>query len=105
MGKSRYVCQECGAQSAQWLGKCPDCGKWNSMAEERKPLETPAARGRLTDFTSAVTLLSEVSTRTFDRLRTGVLEFDRMIGGGIVPGSLVLLGGSPGIGKSTLMLQ
>ena len=106
-GKTVFRCQECGYTSPKWMGKCPDCGKWNSLVEERQMPEPSAASraSRLTDFSSAVQLLSEVSTKQFDRIRTGIGEFDRMIGGGIVPGSLVLLGGPPGIGKSTLMLQ
>lgn len=103
--KTIFRCQECGYASAKWLGKCPDCGKWNSLVEELQIPETSQRKGRLTDFTSAVNLLSEISTRQFQRIQTGILEFDRMIGGGIVPGSLILLGGPPGIGKSTLMLQ
>jgi DNA repair protein RadA/Sms len=104
--KTIFRCQDCGYSSPKWMGKCPDCGKWNGMVEERQSAEPAAIHAsRLTDFSSAVQLLSEVSTKEFDRARTGIGEFDRMIGGGLVPGSLVLLGGAPGIGKSTLMLQ
>ena len=103
--KTIFRCQECGATSAKWLGKCGECGKWNTFVEETQIHETASARTRLTDFSSNVSLLSEVSMRQFERVRTGILEFDRMIGGGIVPGSLILLGGAPGVGKSTLMLQ
>lgn len=103
--KTTFRCQECGYASAKWLGKCPDCGRWNCLVEEVSVVKPGFTKGRLTDFTSQVSLLSEISTHNFQRVQTGILEFDRMIGGGIVPGSLVLLGGPPGIGKSTLMLQ
>lgn len=97
-----FRCQDCGYSTAKWLGKCPECGKWNTLAEERI-VETQSRK--LTEFSSAVTLLSEISTSEFQRNLTGIGEFDRMLGGGIVPGSLTLLAGPPGIGKSTLMLQ
>ncbi len=103
--KTIYRCQECGVTSAKWMGKCNDCGKWNTYAEETQVSEKSVNRSHLTDFSSAVNLISEVSAESVKRVCTGIVEFDRMIGGGIVPGSLVLLGGSPGIGKSTLMLQ
>ncbi len=103
--KTIFRCQECGYSTAKWLGKCPDCGKWNAMVEERQMESTPSTRNLLTNFSSEIQLLSNVSTAQYNRIRTGIVEFDRMIGGGIVPGSLVLLGGAPGIGKSTLMLQ
>ena len=103
--KILFRCQECGYASAKWLGKCPDCGKWNSFAEEKQIMESASTKGRLTDFSSSVNLLSEVSIEESARVQTGILEFDRMLGGGVVPGSLILLGGSPGIGKSTLMLS
>src|SRR3989338_4383349 len=103
--KTIFRCQECGYSSAKWLGRCPDCDRWNTFVEEAELKASSQNRTRLTDFSSAVSLLSEVSTEKFERIQTGIGEFDRMIGGGIVPGSLILLGGSPGIGKSTLMLQ
>jgi len=103
--KAIFRCQECGYSSAKWLGKCPDCGKWNAFVEEKQVVDSPSNRSRLTDFSSAVSLLTEVSTGQFQRVQTGIGEFDQMIGGGLVPGSLILLGGPPGIGKSTLMLQ
>lgn len=103
--KSIFRCQECGYSSQKWMGKCPDCNKWNSLVEEIVAPEPAARRMGLTEFSSAVNLLSEVSTAPFQRVRTGIGEFDRMIGGGVVPASLILLGGPPGIGKSTLMLQ
>src|SRR6185312_6389747 len=105
-----FVCQECGAQSPKWMGKCVECGAWNSLVEERVAIETPAggATGnRYTQFgaSSSAKLYAEVETANALRLSSGIGEFDRVLGGGIVPGSLVLLGGEPGIGKSTLLLQ
>src|SRR4051812_41092924 len=103
-----FVCQECGAQSPKWMGKCVECGAWNSFVEERSPSEiTPDAAGsnRYTQFrtSTAAKLYAEVDTSNAVRLSSGIGEFDRVLGGGIVPGSLVLLGGEPGIGKSTLL--
>lgn len=103
--KTIFRCQECGLASPKWTGRCNGCNKWNTLAEEAQARPAAAGRPMLTDFSSAVSLLSEVSSASVSRFVTGNGEFDRMIGGGIVPGSLVLLGGAPGIGKSTLMLQ
>jgi DNA repair protein RadA/Sms len=105
-----FVCQECGAQSPKWMGKCVECGAWNSFVEERPTPEAPpavAANHRYAQFStsSAAKLYAEVETADAVRLSSGIGEFDRVLGGGIVPGSLVLLGGEPGIGKSTLLLQ
>jgi len=101
-----YRCQECGYTSIRWLGKCPDCGKWNTLTEEKELVESTVSAGRrLTSFTSEVSSLDEISTRAERRYVLGINEFDRMLGGGIVPGSIVLIGGPPGIGKSTLLLQ
>ena len=103
--KTIFRCQECGYSSPKWLGKCPDCGKWNTFVEEK---EMPASRQgmrALTGFSSEVVLLKSVPAENFVRIKTGIGEFDRMLGGGLVPGSILLLGGPPGIGKSTLMLQ
>ena len=107
-----FVCQECGAQSPKWLGRCVDCGAWNSLVEER-PVEqagaaaAAAAGSRYAQFGAAgnAKLYSDVELANALRLPSGIDEFDRVLGGGIVPGSLVLLGGEPGIGKSTLLLQ
>ncbi len=106
-----FVCQECGSQAAKWLGKCPDCGAWNSYVEER-PVETTAGAGSvvghryaLAGSTGAARLYADINIEQHARLSTGIDEFDRVLGGGVVPGSLVLLGGEPGIGKSTLLLQ
>jgi DNA repair protein RadA/Sms len=99
-----FACQECGAQAQKWLGRCPDCGAWNSFLEERVggPEAAPAAAalgGR------SARRYADVDSVVVERLSTGISEFDRVLGGGVVPGSLVLLGGEPGIGKSTLLLQ
>ena len=106
-GKTVFACQECGAQAPKWVGKCPECGAWNSMVEERADAAPVAAGGnRYAQFGSGSSskLYAEVETANALRLSTGIGEFDRVLGGGIVPGSLVLLGGEPGIGKSTLLL-
>jgi DNA repair protein RadA/Sms len=106
--KTVFVCQECGMQSAKWLGRCPDCGAWNSLVEER-PIDTGSGGGAHRYATSGAPsvarLYIEVQAQEHPRLSTGIGEFDRVLGGGVVPGSLVLLGGEPGIGKSTLLLQ
>jgi DNA repair protein RadA/Sms len=105
--KTVFVCQECGAQAPKWMGRCAECGAWNSLVEER-PAE-PAAGGNhryaSLGTPGSAKLYSEVDTAHALRLTTGIGEFDRVLGGGVVPGSLVLLGGEPGIGKSTLLLQ
>jgi DNA repair protein RadA/Sms len=104
-----FVCQECGAQSPKWLGRCADCGAWNSMVEERPVALTPDAgpgnRYAHAGAGSTARLYADVELASAARLSTGIGEFDRVLGGGVVPGSLVLLGGEPGIGKSTLLLQ
>ncbi len=102
--KTVYVCQSCGSQSPRWMGKCPDCNAWNTMVEERleKQKDIGAAkRGNAAD----PLLLGEIETRDEDRFVTKIGELDRVLGGGIVAGSVVLIGGDPGIGKSTLVLQ
>jgi len=102
-----FVCQECGSQSPKWLGKCNDCGAWNSFVEER-PQPSPSATGEhryALSTTGSARLYSDIELEHHARLSTGIDEFDRVLGGGVVPGSLVLLGGEPGIGKSTLLLQ
>jgi len=103
-----YVCQSCGHQSRKWLGKCPECGEWNSFVEERSPAakkETAAARGGLRLREVEPVAYSAIESQDDTRAPSGVTEFDRVLGGGIVPGSLILIGGDPGIGKSTLLLQ
>ena len=108
--KSVFVCQECGAQAPKWTGRCADCGAWNSLVEERPAADTALAgkaENRYGQFGagSNAKLYAEVENANAARLTTGIGEFDRVLGGGVVPGSLVLLGGEPGIGKSTLLLQ
>src|SRR6185295_6661626 len=105
-----FVCQECGAQAPKWAGRCADCGAWNSLVEERvsqEPAAGAAAGHRYSQHgvSSSAKLYADVDTTNAVRLSSGIDEFDRVLGGGIVPGSLVLLGGEPGIGKSTLLLQ
>jgi DNA repair protein RadA/Sms len=107
--KPVFVCQECGSQSPKWQGRCPDCGAWNSFVEERaiEPAAVGSAGHRyaLGGQPQGAVRYSEIEAHHSARLSTGIGEFDRVLGGGIVPGSLVLLGGEPGIGKSTLLLQ
>lgn len=101
-----YVCQECGYESAKWLGKCPECGNWNSMVEEhvtQASSKSVASLGKLQ--TASPQKLNQLQTHTEVRTKTTIQEFNRVMGGGIVKGSLTLIGGDPGIGKSTLLLQ
>ena len=102
--ESIFVCQNCGHQSRKWLGKCPECGEWNSLVEERERTTKKARNGFKLREVAAVAY-SEIESQDETRISSGVTEFDRVLGGGIVPGTLVLIGGDPGIGKSTLMLQ
>ncbi len=107
--KTVFACQACGFESSKWLGRCPDCGEWNSFVEERLP--PPAATGRgkppsIPGFEGAKPKPYDlIDGAEADRIPSGIGEFDRVLGGGIVPGSMVLIGGEPGIGKSTLLLQ
>lgn len=109
--KTVFVCNNCGFESPKWYGKCPDCGEWNSFAEEtRAPLKASAVSKQLPMYSvqydaAYVSSLNEVDSSEEHRYKTGLHEFDRVLGGGIVRGSLVLLGGDPGIGKSTILLQ
>lgn len=107
--KTVYACQTCGYQSAKWLGKCPDCNSWNSFVEERErelpKTGTPMSRGGLKLRESKPVAFNAIAAQDEAREVTGIEEFDRVLGGGIVPGSLVLIGGEPGIGKSTLLSQ
>ena len=105
--KSVYVCSECGAQSPQWLGRCPGCGKFGTLVEEiaeSPALQKAAKRERSGSFARPVPL-KEVREERFARIPSGIAELDVVLGGGIVPGSLVLVGGDPGIGKSTLLTE
>ncbi|MBQ8876224.1 MAG: DNA repair protein RadA [Clostridia bacterium] len=105
---SQFVCSACGYVAPKWLGRCPDCGEFNTMQEElvrvAEPTKTENRRGVSAMKTRALPL-SKIGYEKFDRVKSGIAEFDTVLGGGIVPGSLVLLGGDPGIGKSTLLTQ
>ncbi|HEX3282557.1 MAG TPA: DNA repair protein RadA [Pyrinomonadaceae bacterium] len=101
-----FVCQNCTYQSRKWLGKCPECGEWNSLVEERnRAVQKGSARNTFQTREVEAIAYSEIESQDEVRLASGVTEFDRVLGGGIVPGTLVLIGGDPGIGKSTLLLQ
>ena len=117
MAKSNvsYVCTECGWTGAKWFGRCPECGQWGTIEEfhETRPAASTsrtAAPGRTSRTTptavalSAAQPITDVDTASVTRVPTGFGEFDRVLGGGIVPGSVVLIAGEPGIGKSTLLL-
>ncbi len=102
--KTVYACTECGGQSPKWQGQCPSCGAWNTLVESlAAPL--PTRFENVAGTRSAITKLSAVEARATQRIPTGLEEFDRVLGGGLVPGGVILLGGDPGIGKSTLLLQ
>ncbi len=104
--KSVYVCSECGFESAKWYGKCPECGEWNTMSEELASISS--GKGNVKKAVSSVQKVMRLNEITGDvekRISTGIKEFDRVLGGGIVIGSLVLISGDPGIGKSTILLQ
>ncbi|MBR1693661.1 MAG: DNA repair protein RadA [Lachnospiraceae bacterium] len=113
MAKSKravvYFCGNCGHESAKWMGQCPACKMWNTFAEEVVKVESKgmggAAKAVLSDRAARPVTFSEISLSDEERFQTGIEEFDRVLGGGIVPGSLTLVGGDPGIGKSTLLLQ
>jgi DNA repair protein RadA/Sms len=103
--KTQYVCGECGGTSLKWQGQCPNCNAWNSLSEAR--VESTASSNRFAALApaSAVALLGEIEARDMPRRGSGIEEFDRVLGGGLVQGGVVLIGGDPGIGKSTLLLQ
>lgn len=102
--KVSYVCQNCGYVTSSWLGKCPECGTWNSFSEQ---FETKSKEQGYVHFaeSSRPKTISSVAAKPVSRMETGIHEFDRVLGGGIVPGSLILLSGDPGIGKSTILLD
>ncbi len=97
--KTVFVCQQCGRESLKWLGRCPDCQEWNSFAETA--IAAPVTSARPPSQFSPPQELSQVVTETADRFPLPMAEFNRVLGGGLVPGSLVLVSGDPGIGKST----
>ncbi len=105
--KTVYVCSNCGYEVGKWMGKCPDCGSWNTLEEE---IKTPVKSGGIgSSYTAGKSLqsipINEIDTENEHRYHTGLSEFDRVLGGGLVKGSLVLISGDPGIGKSTILLQ
>ena len=102
---SIFYCQNCGSQSSKWLGKCPACNEWNSFVEEQITKKTSSKDGYISSKVNHPKLISEIDYSSEKRIITNDKELNRVLGGGIVPGSLILLGGDPGIGKSTLLLQ
>ena len=103
--KSVFVCNECGYESPKWLGKCPACNSWNTFFEQKIVETKSSATGRAVKEKSTPQVLDEVVGKNESRIDTGIAELNRVLGGGLVNGSLVLLGGEPGIGKSTLILE
>ncbi|MDE6174962.1 MAG: AAA family ATPase [Duncaniella sp.] len=106
--KTAWFCTSCGAESSKWQGKCPACGEWNTMVEERVVSEDKKSRTLTPSRKSAKAkpqLIHEIETQDEARIKMPSAELNRVLGGGLVPGSLVLIGGEPGIGKSTLVLQ
>lgn len=108
MGKKQdkaFVCTDCGADFSRWLGQCTVCGEWNTVQELRLGRSEGGRGHGYSGQRAAVQLLSEVDRSRAERISTGIAEFDRVLGQGIVCGSVVLIGGAPGAGKSTLLLQ
>jgi DNA repair protein RadA/Sms len=104
--KTVYTCQACGYETPKWMGKCPDCGEWQSFVEEAKASKrAPGFAGKSAVASAEVIAVSAIDSQDESRILTGIKELDRVLGGGLVPGTLILIGGDPGIGKSTLMLQ
>ena len=105
--KTYYVCTECGSMQSRWMGKCPDCGSWNTLEETIQETTTSANKGKSSASVSAtvISTLREIDSSEENRYTTSMSELNRVLGGGIVPGSVILLSGDPGIGKSTLLLQ
>ncbi len=103
--KTQYVCSNCGSVSLKWIGRCPDCDKWNTFQEETIIPKSSSINNSLLVQGSKPEKIQEIDTAEHQRIKTGSEELDRVLGGGIVPGSVILVGGPPGIGKSTLLLQ
>jgi DNA repair protein RadA/Sms len=103
--KTVYTCSNCGHTVSNWTGKCPNCGAWNTMTESQVSSKNPKKLKSNSLKSAQISRLKEIPTDEEFRIKTGINEFDRVLGGGIIPGSLILVGGDPGIGKSTLMLQ
>jgi DNA repair protein RadA/Sms len=103
--KTVFSCQHCGSQSPKWVGKCPDCNSWNSFVEEEFRAPFARARGKASLYKDEPVLLKDVQVKEAGRIKTEIQELDRVLGGGIVGGSVVLIGGDPGVGKSTVCLQ
>ncbi|GAB3045317.1 DNA repair protein RadA [Acinetobacter apis] len=106
--KTIYRCEQCGADHTKWAGQCTDCGEWNSLVEAKLDTTAHRARPKVSGYAgqvSQITTLNQISISRETRLPTGISEFDRVLGGGLVTGSVVLIGGDPGIGKSTILLQ
>lgn len=101
--KIKYICSHCGYESLRWLGKCPECESWNSFTEEI--IETSRRKPTITKSKFELNTIETISANEDDRIKTNIVEFDRVLGGGLMPGSVILLGGDPGIGKSTLAMQ
>ena len=102
---TQFVCQECGYSVPRWTGKCPGCGEWNTLTEEVVTRGDRKKKSSVQGEKNTVSLLSSVDLQHDQRIQSGLQEFDRVVGGGLVPGAMIILGGDPGIGKSTLMLQ
>ena len=104
--KTVYICSECGHEAMKWLGKCPDCGSWNTLQEEtRAPAAEEKKVKRAPGVGAEALPIGEVPDEATERMPSGIFELDRVLGGGVVEGSMVLVGGDPGIGKSTLLTQ
>ena len=101
--KIKYICSNCGYESLRWLGKCSECESWNSFIEE--VVETSPRKANIAKSKFSYNQILDISANEEDRIKTGIMEFDRVLGGGIMPGSVILLGGDPGIGKSTIAMQ
>src|SRR5204863_1726372 len=111
--KLQFLCNNCGSVHPKWMGKCPDCGTWDSLEEYKEPAfdERAARSGKLAAEAergagaSEAMAIDQIEEADAPRFKSGIGEFDRILGGGVVPGSAILVGGEPGIGKSTLLLQ